>query len=367
MLWSANPTDAISLWNVTAPAGDDYSRLSDDVETEVAIIGGGFCGCSIALHLAERGVDCRLLEAEFIGYGGSGRNAGLLNAGLWLPPQDIRAALGEVYGERLVTLLSDAPAYVGSLVDRFGIECELTRSGTIHAAHAPSGMKELRRRAQAWQSLGAPVELINAQRVSALVGSEIFHGGILDHRAGTINPMGYVRGLARAATQAGAVLHTKSPVKKLNRVERIWRIETPRGTVRAPKVVLCTNAYSDQLWPGLARVITPVHYYQVASEPLGERADAILADRQGVWDTGKIMYSLRKDAANRLILGSMGKLLGPDAAVTRRWADRQLRRTFPDLGPVKWEVAWHGTMGLTGDHLPKIRGQRVDLRQVITG
>ena len=122
--------------------------MDGDITTDLAIIGGGFTGLSTALHVAERGIDCHVLEAKKIGFGGSGRNVGLVNAGLWLPPQDVRAQLGEERGTSLITTLGDAPAYVMSLIERHQIRCEATRTGTIHAAHSTAGYEDLARRTE---------------------------------------------------------------------------------------------------------------------------------------------------------------------------------------------------------------------------
>ena len=344
----------VSLWESSAAECSLAAPLQGDVSSEVAIVGGGFTGLSTALHLAERGVDCRVLEARRIGFGGSGRNVGLVNAGLWLPPQDVREALGEARGAALIELLGRAPEYVFSLIETHQIQCEATRTGTIHAAHSKAGFRDLARRHEAWRRLGAPVELLDAEQARDKIGSKAFHGGLLDRRAGTINPMGYARGLARAAHGAGAAIHAGAEVRKLERENGTWRLTTPGGTVRAKAVILGTNAYTDGLWPGLSRSFTMIHYFQLASEPLGARADGILREGQGLWDTGKIMFSLRRDAFGRLIIGSMGKVIGGRTGLSKVWAARTLRRLFPDLGPVNWESAWHGQIAMTPDYLPHI-------------
>ena len=186
------------------------------------------------------------------------------------------------------------------------------------------------------------------------IGSQGFYGGMLDHRAGTINPMGYVRGLARAALAAGARISTGVTVQKLSREGNKWVLKTDRGTVTANAVVLGTNAYSDDLWPGLKQTFTMIHYFQLATTPLGERAAGILRERQGLWDTGAIMFSLRRDAFGRILIGSMGRVIGGENGLSRRWALRNLRRLFPDLGPVEIETSWHGQIAMTPDHLPRI-------------
>ena len=343
-------TPAISLWDRTAEEADRSAPLEGDAETEIAIVGGGFTGLSTALHAAERGLDCHVLEAHRIGHGGSGRNVGLLNGGSWLPPQDVRARLGEARGAALTEFLGAAPGYAMSLIERHQIRCELTKTGTIHAAHAPRGLADLERRAAEWRRLGAPVELLTRAEAAEKIGSDAFHGGLVDRRAGTLNPMGYVRGLARAALGAGARISTGTAVRALRRDGAQWIVETDRGRVAARAVVLGTNAYSDDLWPGLRRTFTLIDYFQVATVPLGERADSILPERQGLWDTAPVMFSVRRDAFGRIVAGSMGRVMG----VSRRWAASRLRRVFPSLGAVAFETAWHGRIALTPDHLPRI-------------
>ncbi len=346
---------SVSLWDRSAEEPDHEAPLEPGIEVDVAIVGGGYTGLSTALHGAERGLDCLVMEAERIGHGGSGRNVGLVNAGVWHQPAAVRAALGPTYGPRFVERFGSAPDRVFDLIERHQIRCEAVRNGTIHAAHAPSGLDGLRGRHAEWKRLGAPVEMLGPDEVAALTGTRAFAGGLLDRRAGTVNPMGYARGLARAARGAGARIATGVRATGLTRESAGWVVETDRGEVRAGAVVLATNAYTGGLWPSLDRVFTPIPFFQIATAPLGERAGAVLPGRHGVWDTGQIMTSLRKDAAGRLILGSMGRVMG-DArhGLSRRWAEKRLRQLFPGLGPVDFEEAWHGEIALTPDHLPRI-------------
>ena len=345
---------AISLWDMTAEEETPSPEMDGDISTDLAIVGGGFTGLSTALHAAERGIDCHVLEARQVGYGGSGRNVGLVNAGLWLPPQDVRKLLGEKRGSSLISTLGDAPGYVMSLIERHQIRCEATHTGTIHAAHSPAGYEDLARRTEEWHRLGAPVELLSRAETTTKIGSAAFHGGLLDRRAGTINPMGYVRGLARAAQAAGAGLSVGATARTLTRDADRWIVNTERGRVSARFVVLGTNAYTDNLWPGLKQTFTTIHYFQAATAPLGTPGDFILSERQGIWDTGRIMFSMRRDAFGRLIVGSMGRIIGGDQGLSRRWARQRIRTIFPELADIEFEKFWHGRIAMTPDHLPRI-------------
>ena len=347
--------NAISLWNATAIEEDFHAPLDTQGILDVVIIGGGFTGLSSALHCAEQGLSAHVLEANQIGFGGSGRNCGLVNAALWLPPQKVREKLGPVYGPRFIDMFGQGPGYVFSLIEKHQIRCEVTKTGTIHGAHAPSGFRDLQDRHKEWQRLGQPVDLLSREEVSEKLGTTVFYGGLLDHRAGTINPMGYVRGLARAALGAGAKISTKVRATKLSKEGDLWIVETDKGTVKAKAVVLGTNAYTDDLWPGLKQNFTLINYFQLATKPLGSEAAHIMPEKQGLWDTGQIMFNVRRDAYDRLLIGSMGKVMGDiKGGVSQRWARKQIARLFPTLGPVEFEEAWTGQIAMTPDHLPRI-------------
>lgn len=349
-------TDAISLWDASSQEPDFCAPLeTGDAILDVAIVGGGFTGLSTALHCAEKGLSAHVIEAEQIGFGGSGRNVGLVNAALWLPPQKVQEKLGNTYGPRFIKRFGQGPEYVFSLIEKHQIRCEVTRSGTIHAAHGPSGVVDLTERHKEWQRLGEPVDLLNREEVSELIGTTHFHGGLVDRRCGTINPMGYCRGLARAALGAGARISTGARATGLRRDGDIWTVTTDQGSLRARAVVLGTNAYTDTLWPDLSRSFTMIHYFQFATRPLGSEAAHILPGRQGLWDTGQIMFNVRRDAHDRLLVGSMGKVVGDtERGLSQRWAKKQIARIFPTLGPVAFEEAWHGQIAMTPDHLPRV-------------
>ncbi len=347
--------DVISLWDRSAQEPQPALGASLPARVDLAIVGGGFTGLSTALHAAEAGLSVHVIEAHDLGHGGSGRNVGLVNAGVWMPPSMVRATLGPDHGPRFLRRFADGPALVFDLIERHQIRCEVTRTGTIHAAHAPAGLRDLEARWRDWAQMGEPVEMLDAGAMAQKLGSRRYQGGLLDHRAGTLNPMGYVRGLARAARAAGAGISTGVRVTGLVRAGGGWRVETDAGPVAARAVVLATNAYTDRLWPGLARSFTPIWYFQLATEPLGERVAAILPEGQGVWDTAPVMRSIRRDGAGRLIIGSMGRVHGDvTRGLSQRWARRELARMFPDLGPVRFEQAWDGQIAMTPDHLPRI-------------
>jgi len=344
-----------NLWEATCEEQVSAPPLDKDLSVDLAIIGGGLTGCSAALEAAGSGASVCLAEAQEIGHGGSGRNVGLVNAGLWLPPETITNILGETQGRRLSGHLAGAPKRVFDLIGKHGITCEAVNNGTLHCAHSEAGFRDLEDRYRQQVALGAPVTLLDREETQRRTGSPVFHGALHDARAGTINPLSYCRGLARAAVQAGARLCSRTPATAIRQAKGGWMVETPGGMIRARALLFATNAYHEQVGGIKSPETVPVHYFQVATEPLGDNRFAhVLPDGEGCWDTALVMSSFRKDRTGRLLVGAVGDLEGIGGGVHRGWAQRMIRRLYPALTDAKIAHAWCGRIGMTGDHLPKI-------------
>jgi L-pipecolate oxidase len=342
------------LWELTAPPPPPTAVLSESRKADVVVIGGGYTGVSAALHLAEAGANVALLEAVQLGFGGAGRNVGLVNAGMWVMPDTLVETLGTDYGERLLKLLGDAPSLVFELIDKHGIACEVERSGTLHCAAGTKGLRELEQRAAQWQNRGAPVHLLDAAETAAKLGTSAYAGSLLDLRAGTIQPLAYIRGLAAAALAAGAKIFTGSPALAAKPVAGQWEVRTAGGAVRADWIVVATDAYSTAPWSNIRAEQIHLPYFNFATEPLSsDLQSSILPERQGAWDTKEVLSSFRFDRAGRLVVGSVGALRGTGTAVHRAWAKRTLKALFPQIGDVRFQAEWYGLIGLTADHLPR--------------
>ena len=344
------------LWELTAPPAPPTSPLKGEARADVAIVGCGYTGLSTALHLAEAGAKVVALEAVEIGFGGAGRNVGLVNAGMWLAPDEIVRRIGPDYGERLLDLLGGGPAAVYALIEKHGMDCELVRNGTLHCAVGRSGLAKIEERARQWSARGAPVRVLSREETAKRIGVDIYAGSLLDSRAGVIQPLAYARGLAAAAIGAGAAVHTQSPVRSAERVGKVWRLTDGRAGRSAPTGSLSRPTPMPKARPGRKgkREQIRVPYFNFATRPLApELAASILPGREGCWDTRLIMNSFRFDGAGRLLFGSIGALRFAGLEVHRAWAARAVRKTFPQIGEVEFEAQWYGMMGMTANALPR--------------
>lgn len=345
-----------SLWAATAeePAIDG-PVLEGEVTADVAVIGGGFTGLSSALDLAEAGARVVLLEGREIGFGGSGRNGGQVIPGLKLDPSEMRAQWGEERGAALARAVGGSADAVFARIERHAIRCSPRRRGWIQAAHAAPALARVLRRGAEWHEAGAPVTVFDADDLAAHIGTREYVGGWRDGRAGTVHPLSYARGLARAAIAAGAVLHADSPATALQRDGGGWRIGTPRGVLRARSVIVATNAYSDALVPGLARTLLTVQSILIATAPLPEEAAArILPHGECVSETRRLAYYFRCSPDGRLVLGGRGAAGEEEREGLFKALHRTLARLYPDAAALPITHRWSGQVALTLDGLPRV-------------
>ncbi len=348
-----------SPWTTTTEQIPETRPLEGDRRADVVVVGAGYTGLSAALHLAERGLDVVVVDAAEPGWGGSGRNGGQVIPGLKHDPDELERRFGQDTGRRMWQIAGGAADVVFELIARHKISCQAQQCGWIGAAPHDRAVEALRSRTEQWQRRGAPVELLDRPRIAELTGTTCYVGGMLDRRAGALQPLAYARGLVRAARQAGAAIHGRSAARKLESHAGAWRVVTAGGTVNANSVILATNAYTDDLWPGLRRTVLPVQSYQVATSPLPEDVRRhVLPGGHVVSDLRRILFYFRLDPEGRLLMGGRGPLddSGDPALFAR--LERMATRFFPQLGAPRWEHRWSGRVALTVDHLPHLHEPR---------
>ena len=344
-----------SLYAATARPPVHAPPLAGSRRAGVAVVGAGFTGLSTALHLAERGVDVVVLEAGQPGWGASGRNGGQVNPGLKHEPSAIMRDFGPALGARMVALSGGAPQTVFDLIERHQIQAEAHRGGTMRAAFGAANLRAIHDAAAEQAALGAPVEAQDAAGMARLTGTSRYLGGSLDRRGGSVNPLGYARGLAQAAINAGAAVHGGTPVTQVRRVGADWVLDTPAGAVQAERIVLATNGYTDGLWPGLRRTVVPVFSAIAATEPLPEDlASRIMPGRGVLYEIAPLTVYYRLDSAGRLLMG--GRSVSRDTSDPARYRRlvRYAHRLFPALDGIGWSYFWNGQLAITPDHYPHL-------------
>ncbi|AWB47740.1 FAD-dependent oxidoreductase [Gemmobacter aquarius] len=323
-----------------------HTPLQGDVRADVCIVGAGYTGLSAALHLAQRGYSVVVLEANRVGFGASGRNGGQVGSGQRNDQDDLERVAGRENARRLWDLAEDAKGLVKSLIADHDIPAPF-RHGIAHAcwndrqvSHAHAYADRLQR------DYGYDkIEPLDRDAMARLIPSGVFKGGVVDRGAGHIHPLNYAIGLARAALAAGAIIHEKSEVIRLDHGARPV-VHTATGKVTCDHVILAANGYLGGLDPQVAARVMPINNFILATEPLGARAGHVLAEPVAVADTRFVVNYWRLSDDNRLLFGG-GESYGwrfPDIVKTVRPA---LLDIYPALRDIRFDYAWGGTLAIT--------------------
>lgn len=325
---------------------------------DVAIVGGGYTGLSAARRLALAGASVAVFEREQAGWGASARNGGQVLTGLKLDP----ATLVERYGERsargLFEISREALARLEATIADEGIDCEYERTGHIQAAWKPAHFKAfVEEQDLLARVFDHRVEIVDRARQRSELGSDRYHGLLLDEGSGALNPARYVRGLADAATRAGAAVVEKTPVDRVERRGSRWDVSTPAGRVDAGDVLIATDGYTSEVSPALRRRLVPIGSYVIATERLDpSTALRLLPRRRVAFDSKNFLYYFRLTADHRLVFGGRAEFSKPTSESVRH-AAAILRRgmvdVFPELAATRIEYSWAGSVAFTRDQMPR--------------
>ncbi|HIN70468.1 MAG TPA: FAD-binding oxidoreductase [Acidobacteria bacterium] len=347
-----------SLWAQTASRAPRIGPVSENISADVLVIGGGYTGLSTGLHLAQKGTEVVVLEADEVGFGGSGRNMGQVNTGFKVLPDNVERRVGRTLGERMNHTFARAADLVFDLIDEYQIDCDAKRNGNIFLAHNQRSIALIEAYQEQHRKWGGDVRWLNREAVRSALGSPRYIAGVLDARCGTLQPLSYARGLARTAQACGARVYSRSRVAMMKPGHRDWTATTDGNhSVEATKVVIATDAYSDELLPGLNRTLIPVTVQQVATTPLGENVGRTILDGgHGTSDRMHFTHYFCKDRDGRLLMVTGGGK-PPSVALMKHY--------FPQLGNIAFEYQWSGMVGLSPTQLPRLHRPAPDLIAVM--
>jgi glycine/D-amino acid oxidase-like deaminating enzyme len=321
------------------------------------VIGAGYTGLSAARRLAKSGASVVVVERERVGWGASSRNGGQLLTGLKLDPSALVSRFGEARARQLFDVASQSLAHLETLVAEERIDCELARTGHLQAACKASHFAAFREeQALLARVFNHRVELVSRGDQRSEVGTDRYHGLMVDERSGAINPARYASGLAAAALRAGASIATGVAVTGVQRESNGWRVETSTGPVSARNVLVATNGYTGAATPNLRRRFVPIGSYIIATEPLPpDQASAILPKQRMAFDSRNFLHYFRVTPDRRLLFGGRAEFTQPDADTPARAAGilrRELIEVFPQLTGTRIDYAWGGHVAFTRDQLP---------------
>lgn len=360
---------------------------------DVVVIGAGYTGLAAARHLAGTGASVLVLERDRVGAGASSRNGGQVLTGLKLDPATLVNRFGEATARQLFDVARESMTRLEGIVAEAQIDCDYVRTGHIQAASKAKHFKALQdEQALLARVFDHRVELVPRTEQRSEVGSDAYHGLLVDEQSAALNPAKYVEGLAVAAARSGARVLTHAPVTRLDQAAAGWRVNVAVGranvvtgpanvvgsgfstavasakavsrtstdasnTVEACDVLVATDGYTTGVTPELQRRLIPVGSFIIATEPLApETAAALLPKKRVAFDSKHFLHYYRVTPDRRLLFGGRAEFRQPDEHTAERTAEilrADLVRTFPELRETRIEYSWGGNVAFSRDQMPR--------------
>jgi glycine/D-amino acid oxidase-like deaminating enzyme len=328
---------------------------------DVAVIGAGFTGLSAARMLAKRGAKVAVLESETIGWGASSRNGGMVLSGMKLGINQLISKYGRELTQRMYAASLETIACVEQIVRQEGIECDFSRTGHLEVACKQKHFDDYARQAEVIaREFNHQLRVVQKNELNTEIGSDIYHGGMVDEVSAGLNPGRYVAGMGRAAMKAGAEIFEHTRVQSVQREphqgEAGWKIVTSRGPLWTQEVFVATSGYTGAATPALRKKIIPIGSFIVTTEILPEKLARDLSPRNRmIYDSKNYLYYYRLTPDRRMLFGGRAAFF-PENDQTIRQSAEILRRgmvtVYPQLRDAKIDYAWGGTLDFAFDIMP---------------
>lgn len=351
------PTQQI-YWHTTVRMPEDSKLTPLPEKVDVAIIGGGFTGLSAARTLAGQGVTVAVLEANTIGWGASSRNGGMVLTGLKLGMGTVMRKYGREIARQLFKSSLESIDTVEQIVREENIDCGFRRYGHLLTANKLKHFEGLKQEAEFMEKeFNHTLRLIPRSEQQTEIGSDLYHGALLDECSGGLNPAQYVSGLAAAAERAGATLHARARVRRLERGQDGFLLETERGSLRAKSVLVATSGYTSSVTKKLQTKIIPIGSFIIATERLpDDLVNQLIPHGRMIFDSMHYLNYFRL-WDNRMIFGGRAAFFPETANTIHRSAEilrREMIEVYPQLREAKIDYVWGGTLDFAFDMMTHV-------------
>ncbi len=351
-------TKFFPYWLDNKAAPEPEPMLQNDISCDLLIVGAGFTGLWAAIHAKEANPerDIVIIEAQCIAIGASGRPAAILSTSVMHGLANASRLFPDEMDE-LERLGKENMDGFQATLERYNIDCDIEWGGELTVAIGDEGMPDIESEYKLYKKYDHDAYLLDKEAVQKEINSPLFHGGLWSKkRSGTVHPAKLAWGLKAAAIKLGVRIFEYTPLESSIHLKPGVLVQTPKGSVKANKVLLATNAFAAGS-KKITRRVSAIRDRIVVTEPLTkEQLDTIgWKNRQGIYDTRTQLNYMRLTADNRILFGGrLGYFFNNNTdPKADKSADNFIRlvenfyQTFPSLTEIKFSHAWSGPIALT--------------------
>ncbi|MGR3637500.1 MAG: NAD(P)/FAD-dependent oxidoreductase [Shimia sp.] len=349
----------VAAWNAILGPQPAAPVLDENIIADFCIVGAGFAGLSAARRLRQLVPDARIVvvEAGRVAEGAAGRNSGfMIDLPHDLASEDY-AGVGD--DQQVMALNRKAIGFAAQAVAEFGIKADyFDPVGKVNGGAGDAGHGHNVSYAAHLATLGEPHEVLDAQQMRELTGSQHYVSGLYTPGTVMLQPAGYVRGLANGLTAQGVEIYEDSPVTAIRKNDTSWEVITARGAISAGKVVLGVNGHLESFGVAKGRLMQ-LFLFAMMTEELDGEAQVKLggANRWGITPSDPMGTTMRRidsgQGGHRIVTRTCAVLrpgmraIHSDLARAKRVMTRKFDQRFPQVKGMEMEHVWAGHLCLT--------------------
>lgn len=357
---SAGVNGAVSFWYADIGGVPGYrAPLPGDRDADVCIVGAGYTGLWTAYYLRKADPALRIVvvEKEFAGYGASGRNGGWLSGDFGWSRERYMATSSRGSVIAMEKAMAGTVNEVIAVTEAEGIDADIVRTGNLQVATNRAQLERLEgyyRNFSAWEN-GKSVDWLDAEETRRTVNVHNALGGVMKHGVARVQPAKLVRGLAATVERLGVPIYEQTAVTAISR----GRVETTRGTVRAPIIIRATEGFTAGI-PGHRRLWLPLNSALIVTEPVPQALWQEIGwqGRELLGDMAHAYCYAQRTREGRIAMGGRGvpyrfgsrtDVRGQTQAATIAQLRAILHKLFPQTQGLRIDHAWCGTLGVPRD------------------
>jgi len=336
-------------------------RIAKDAHTGTkrarwVIVGAGYTGLAAARQMAENfpNEEIILVEAQEVGFGTAGRNAGFAID----LPHDIGADdyIGDLDTANMALKLNlSGQQYLKSVVQKHHIECHMRESGKYQAAVEDRGVAVLEAYQRGLDKIGRPYESSSGQDLPEHIGTSFYKQGLFTPGTILIQPSALVKGLADTLP-SNVTLYENTPITEVDYGQKVT-LGHAKGKFIADNIILANNAFG-QRFGFLKGTMLPIFTYGSLTRPLTLEEQHALGGKEfwGLTPADPFGTTLRRTHDNRILVRNSFSF-NPDGRSKQKYLDRFISRhrqsfknRFPMLPEVGLEYTWGGSLAISRNH-----------------
>jgi glycine/D-amino acid oxidase-like deaminating enzyme len=341
---------------------DAPRQLSEQVQlpgsADVAVIGAGFSGLCTALVLARGGASVVVFEAGVLGAGASTLNGGMVGPSFHkLGVAGLKDKFGATRANAILRESIGFVDYLETFLTTENIDADFVRTGRFRGALRPKHYDAMARELEILkEAIGVEGAMIAKADQEQETGSPLFHGGVVYNRDARLHPAKYHDGLVRRVLEAGVVIAAETPVTGLEKVASGHNVTTPKGTLRAAQVAVCSNGYTGHVTHDLRRRVLPIRSAMIATEVLPPEVMNRLMPKGRVYGDSRrlVAYYRPSPDGTRILFGGRATSLHEDPVANARNLRASMIEVYPDLSNTPISHTWSGLVAYTFDHVPHL-------------